>query len=99
MNPVRRIGTIGKRLTAIRKKSGKTQKEVADYLGINRHTWGDYERDSSKITLIDFLDALSFFKYDSPKVIKEFLNEDVAEESHEAEAKSLLINKEKANAK
>jgi transcriptional regulator with XRE-family HTH domain len=63
---------IGDLLIDMRMQSGKTQKQIADRIGVNVKTLRDYEREESEIPAPKLLHVISFCRYDLVGIIKAF---------------------------
>ena len=65
---------MGEILTDMRKVSGKTQKQIAEHLGISERSWQNYESGVSDIRAHDFFRVALFCQYDVLKVMTNFVN-------------------------
>jgi len=54
--------SLGEKLIDLRKKAGKTQKEVAKFLNISYVGYGDYERNKSEPDVETILKLSDYFK-------------------------------------
>lgn len=64
--------TLGDRLLKMRKRAGKTQKEMGIRLEISTKTWRDYEKDVSEIGLSTLNRAASFCRVNPIRIIESF---------------------------
>ena len=62
---------VGKNLRKIRESKDKSQQEVADYLGVERKTYGNWETGVTKVNSSILQQLAEFFKVD----IKEFFKD------------------------
>ena len=65
---------IGDFLVDMRKRSGKTQQQVADRIGVNVTTLRDYERGTSDISAVNLFRIAAFCGYDLKDIFKNFKN-------------------------
>ena len=57
-------GQIGQRLKQLRNQKGVSQKVVADYLGVDRSTYTNYEMGTSTMTYVTILMLARYFSVD-----------------------------------
>ena len=62
---------VGKNLRKIRESKNKSQQEVADHLGVERKTYGNWETGATKVNSSTLQQLAEFFKVD----IKEFFKD------------------------
>jgi transcriptional regulator with XRE-family HTH domain len=60
---------IGDTLIDMRKRSGKTQQEIADKIGVNVKTLRDYEQGVSNISAKKLFQIIAFCQYDLVSII------------------------------
>lgn len=64
--------TLGDRLDKMRKRAGKTQKQMAERLDIATRTWRDYERDTSEISPSKLIKAALFCRENPVRIFESF---------------------------
>ena len=65
---------IGDLLVDMRQRSGKTQEQMAKYIGVSTRTWQNYEQGVSKISAYDLFKVTVYCRYDLAGVIKDYIN-------------------------
>ncbi|NQZ07017.1 MAG: helix-turn-helix transcriptional regulator [Algicola sp.] len=66
------LEALGDRLLKMRKRAGKTQKEMGARLEIAAQTWREYEKDVSEIGLSDLIKAARFCKVNPVRIFASF---------------------------
>lgn len=64
---------IGDFLKQMRKTSGKTQKQIAEFLEVDVKTVRNYEQNVSQISFVDVIKLSLYCRYDIGKIISNFI--------------------------
>ena len=65
-------------LRAMRKKSGKTQAQIATHIGVSTRTWKNYEYGVSEIRAVKLIYASIYCHYDIISVLQTFMPKSIA---------------------
>lgn len=71
-------------LIAMRKKSGKTQAQIAAHIGVSTRTWKNYEQGVSDISSVKLIYASIYCHYDIISVLQSFMPKSIVTTAYTA---------------